>query len=99
MAWKLRRLTPCDTIQVRTHDSDYRIFLLDPESQRVLVEGGSFFAEPTEAILSGSTFGGCMLKVGWIGLGLHLEIYAHGQTIVTAPVESLRVEREVSKAV
>lgn len=89
----LRTLEPCDTIHARTYNHDYEIFLLDPESGRALVRGGKYFVEPTEATVSGSTFGGCMLKLGWLGVGMHMEIHAAGQCLVTTPVESLRVEK------
>jgi hypothetical protein len=88
----LTALEPCDTIHVRTRDSDYEIILLDPKSGRALVRGGECFAEPVEATVSGSTFCGCMLKAGWLGVGLRMEIYANGQRTVTSPVQSLRVE-------
>lgn len=88
----LGTLEACDTIQARTRNSDYEIYLLDPESGRALVQGGEYFTEPTEATVSGSTFGGCMLKVGWLGVGLRMEIYVNGQRIVTSPIRSLRVE-------
>jgi hypothetical protein len=91
----LRELAPFDTICARTLNTDYRIFLLDPRSGRALVQGGRFFAEPVEAVVSGSTLGGCMLKIGWIGLGLRIEICANGQSIVTSPVQSICVQREV----
>jgi hypothetical protein len=89
----LMTLKSCDTIHVRTRNSDYEIFMLDPESALALVRGGEYFAEPVEATVSGSTFGGCMLKMGWLGVGLRMEIYANGQRTVTSPVQSLRVER------
>jgi len=89
----LTALEACDTIHVRTRNSDYEIFLLDPKSGRALVRGGECFAEPMEATVSGSTFGGCMLKAGWLGVGLRMEIYANGQRTMTSPVQSLRVER------
>jgi hypothetical protein len=89
----LMALEACDTVNVRTRNSDYEIFLLDPKSGRALVRGGEYFAEPVEATVSGSTFGGCMLKAGWLGVGLRMEIYANGQRTVTSPVQSLRVER------
>jgi hypothetical protein len=89
----LTALEACDTIHVRTRNSDYEIFLLDPKSGRALVRGGEYFAEPVEATVSGSTFGGCMLKAGWLGVGLRMEIYANGQRTVTSPVQSLHVER------
>jgi hypothetical protein len=90
----LRTLTAFDTIHARTLNSDYYLFLLDPQAGRVLVQGGHFFPEPVEATLSGSTFGGCMLKMGWVGVGLRIELCANGQRIVTSPVQSLRIERE-----
>jgi hypothetical protein len=88
----LMTLKACDTIHVRTRNSEYEIFLLDPESARALVRGGEYFAEPVEATVSGSTFGGCMLKMGWLGIGLRMEIYANGQRTVTSPVQSLSVK-------
>ena len=88
----LMELKPCDTIHARTRNSDYEIFLLDPNSGRALVQGGEYFAEPVEATVSGSSFGGCMLKLGWIGVGLRIEFYVNGKRTVTSPVQSLRVE-------
>jgi hypothetical protein len=88
----LPALKACDTIHVRTRNSDYEIFLLDPKSGRALVRGGEYFAESVEATVSGSSFGGCMLKMGWLGVGLRMEIHASGQRTVTSPVQSLRVE-------
>jgi hypothetical protein len=87
----LMELEACDTIYVRTRNSDYEIFLLDPKSGRALVRGGEYFAEPVEATVSGSTFGGCMLKAGWLGVGLRMEISVNGQRTVTSPVRSLSV--------
>ena len=89
----LMALDACDTIHVRTRNSDYEIFLLDPKSGRAIVRGGECFTEPVEATVSGSTFGGCMLKAGWLGVGLRMEIYVNGQRTVTSPVQSLRVDR------
>ena len=88
----LTALEACDTIHVRTRNSDYEIFLLDPKSGRSLVRGGEYFVEPVEATVSGSTFGGCMLKAGWLGVGLRMEVFVNGQRTVTSPVQSLRVE-------
>lgn len=88
----IRALAPFDIIRLKTLNSDYYIFLVEPETGKALVQGGRFFAEPIEAVVSGSTFGGCMLKMGWIGVGLRVEICYNGQRIVTSPVQSLEVE-------
>ena len=88
----LMALEACDAIQARTRNSVYEIFLLDPNTGRALVRGGKYFAEPMEATVSGSTFGGCMIKMGWLGVGLRMEVYANGRRTVTSPVQSLSVE-------
>ena len=64
------------TLVVRTDNSVYRITIVGPYAREVLVQGGKFFPERTRACLSGSTFGGSCLKLGWVGLGLHLEFHA-----------------------
>ncbi|HWQ32510.1 MAG TPA: hypothetical protein VNQ79_06470 [Blastocatellia bacterium] len=89
----IKNLAAFDMIRARTLNSDYRIFLLDPAAGRALVQGGAFFEEPVEAVISGSSFGGCMLKIGWVGVGLRIEIFARGQRIVTSPVQELSLER------
>src|SRR5262245_55868559 len=89
----LMTLEACDMIQARTRNSVYEIFLLEPKSGRALVRGGKRFAEPVEATVSGSTFGGCMIKIGWLGVGLRMEIYENGHRKITTPIQSLRVRR------
>ncbi|MBO0799714.1 MAG: hypothetical protein J2P31_12910 [Blastocatellia bacterium] len=94
----LETLSPCDIIHVRTCNSDYEIFLLDPESGRALVKGGKLFALPMEVTVSGSTFGGSMLKLGWLCEGLPMELNANGQRILTSPVQNLRIEHQSARA-
>jgi hypothetical protein len=88
---ELQTLAVHDTIYARTCHSDYQILLLDPESGQARVQGGRYFVEPVDATVSGSTFGGCMLKLGWLGIGLRIEIYANGRHILTSPLQSLQV--------
>ena len=90
----LRALAPFDTLSVATCNSEYQLFLLDPETGRVLIRGGRFFAEPAEAVVNGATFGGGRLKLGWVGVGLPMEISVNGQLLITSRVCSLRVEHE-----
>ncbi len=88
----LESLAPLDTLRVRTLNSDYRIFLLDSSTGRALVDGGCF-PEPVEAVVNGSNFGGSTLKVGWIGIGLRIEMWAEDRLVSTSPVQSFYVER------
>ncbi len=80
------------TLVVRTDNSAYRITILRPHAREVLVQGGKFFPARTRACLSGSTFGGSCLKMGWVGLGLHLEFHAGDQWIITSHVRAIAVE-------
>ena len=61
------------TLMVRTDNSVYQITILQPYAREVVVQGGAFFPERTRACLSGSSFGGSCLKLGWVGVGLHME--------------------------
>jgi hypothetical protein len=88
----LRSLAPFDTVCARTVNTNYYIFILEPETGKALVQGGRYFEEPIEATVSGSTFGGCMLKMGWLGIGFRIEFYSGGQRIVTSPVQTIRIE-------
>ena len=80
----LRDLAPMTTLHVQTRNSQYRIIVSSGEA--VLVEGGQFFPCLTAAHVSGASVGGSFLKVGWIGVGLRMEILVDGRRIVTSPV-------------
>ena len=87
----LNDIDPLTVLHVETHNSLYRIIV----SMRtdVLVEGGKFFPTLTRARLAGSTFGGSMLKMAWIGIGMHMEICGDDGPIVTSPVRCISVEQ------
>jgi RNA polymerase-binding transcription factor DksA len=89
----LETLAPYDTICLRTRNSDYRIFMLDPKTGRALIEGGCHFVEPVEATVNGSTMGGSRFRVGWIGIGLRIEFSTDSKIASTSPVKSFNVER------
>src|SRR5262245_30435816 len=80
----LRDLAPMTTLHVQTRNSQYRIIVSSGDA--VLVEGGQFFPCLTPAHVSGASVGGSFLKVGWIGVGLRMEILVDGRRIVTSPV-------------
>ena len=90
----VREAEPLVPILVITQNSLYRIIPLRWGDSDVLVQGGQFFPEPTEASLVGSTFGGSFLMMHWIAVGMHLEIDpAHGEgPIITTRVANVRIE-------
>ena len=86
----LRDLEPLTRLVVRTCNSEYQ-FLVSAGGD-VLVEGGRFFDHPTPAVLEGASLGGSFLKVGWIGVGLRMEIRDASRRIVTSPVRHIATE-------
>ena len=81
------------TLVVQTDNSVYQITILQPHTREVFVQGGAFFPERTRACLSGSSFGGSCLKIGWVGIGLHMEFVAadRDQWVLTSHVRSITV--------
>jgi hypothetical protein len=88
----LERLEPFDTILLRTHNSDYRILLLDPATGRALVEGGDYIVEPTEALVRGSAVAGDTFKGGTISVGSRLEMWVDERAFLTSPVKTVWVK-------
>lgn len=87
-------LAPLTLLTVTTYNSTYRFVVRDRST--VLVKGGRFFPEFTEARLAGSGFGGSMLKLDWIGVGLRMEIWSDGRPIITSPVRLIATEPDTA---
>lgn len=88
----LETLNSFDTIILRTHNSEYRILLLDPKTGRALVEGGAYLVEPSEALVRGSAAPGYDFKSGTISTGCRLEIWVEERALLTSPIESVQVK-------
>lgn len=91
----LRSLPPGTELVVDTRNSRYRLVMLE-DGPNVLVQGGPYFGQETVARVEGSIVRGSLLKIGWIGLGLCLEMSARGQRIVTSCVRSIRIANSVA---
>lgn len=83
----LRLLEPLTELDVQTRNTRYHIVV--SRDADIVIQGGAFFPTPTRAHVEGSSLGGNLLKVGWIGLGLRMEIVADGRRIVTTAVRSI----------
>ena len=77
------------TLIVHTDNSEYRLVVLDGALHRVLVEGGAMFPQAVPAVLQGASAGGSIVKTGWIGVGLRMELFADPQWVMTSPVRSI----------
>ena len=83
---EIGHLRPLTKLNVQTHNSFYHVTLLDPSESIALVQGGRYFQEPSEVYLCGSSYGGTLLKMSWIGFGMRMEILSQGRRVVTSPV-------------
>ena len=94
-AWRdgvqVDRLAALDHITVCTKHSTYEIILVSPTTAEVLVRGGAFFPEFTQARLAGCTLGGSFLKLRSIYVGFHIEFALRDGIIITSPVRTIDV--------
>lgn len=87
----VRSLQAGTEVVVNTCNSRYRFVMLDAGRRNATVEGGPYFAHSTGVRIEGSTLGGSMLGVGWIGVDLSLELSYGGERVVTSRVRSIDV--------
>ena len=85
-------LEPGTTLLVHTRNSEYRFVILSDDAA-ALVKGGALFPEATVVRFGGATAGGSTLKVGWILVGFHMEMWTDGRHVKTSPVSSIAIER------
>lgn len=78
------------TLLVQTKNTLYRIEKRGDEDY--LISGHPRYCpEPTKANIHGSTWGGSMLKVGFVGRGMRLEFSISGEgTITTSEIQDVR---------
>ncbi len=87
----LAQLEPFSRLQVETRNTLYDLTVLDPWEGRLVIQGGRYFPTPTSVILIGSSFGGSLLKLRWLGSGLRIELMAGDVKVVTSPVKTVDV--------
>jgi RNA polymerase-binding transcription factor DksA len=92
----LEDLNSFDTILVRTHNSNYRILLLDPKTGRTLVEGGGYLPEPSEGLIKGSALPESPFNTGAICIGGRLEMWVDERVFLTSPVASVEVKHNTT---
>jgi hypothetical protein len=93
----VHRLEPLTRVLVRTCNSEYRLIVSSDGG--VLVQGGRFFEQPTQAVLEGASLSGGLLKIGWIAIGMRMEIRNQSRRVVTSPVRQITTDQGRSTGV
>ena len=77
-------------LEVRTENTTYR--LVNCGGRHVMIAGHpEFCPEPVRVQVNGSSWGGSMLKVAFIGRGMHLEFHhPRFNTVVTSRIVEIR---------
>ena len=91
---QLETIEDMEKLVVRTENSVYEITVICGRTGDILVRGGRFFTEFTEARLAGSSLGGSFLKLRGIYVGFNLEIHFDKRLIITSRVRQISVLME-----
>jgi hypothetical protein len=87
----LEDLSPSTVLQIETRHHCYTTVALGG-SQVLICGHPKYCPQPTKVNIAGSTWGGSMLKLRFIGRGMHLE-FSHPEyqtPIVTSPIQEIR---------
>jgi hypothetical protein len=76
-------------VTVETQNNTYKLRVLG--DRMVAVQGGRYFESEQERPFHGSTFGGSMLKMNWIGYDMRMEFGNGRGVITTSPVRTALV--------
>jgi hypothetical protein len=91
-------LEPGTRITVVTKNSTYRLDVIDGAEGRATIVGGSVFPEHTAIRVEGATDGGSLIKSGWIGVGLRLELTSGMRRITTSRVKAVEIDPPLASA-
>lgn len=86
----LRDLPPGSELSIQTRSRSYKMVVLG-DSTALLSGHPTFCPDPAEVQINGSTWGGSMLKMKFVGRGMHLEfVHPVYRTILTSRIIDIR---------
>lgn len=90
---KLRDLEVGRTLKVQTRNTTYLVKRVSPGPSGFEISGHERFCPtPKPACIHGSTWGGSMLKMEFLGRGMHMEFHLNDdpcQTYTTTPISEI----------
>ncbi len=89
---------PANTgLEIRAGKDVFTLLVVDPAAGKLKIRGSEYLPELKDGTLNGSTFGGSMLKAGYIGAGMCLEVVIPGVGILrTTAVEQIGIAGQPS---
>lgn len=95
----LEELAPATVLQIRTQNHCYTAVLLG-RSNALLSGHPQYCPEPVLVVIAGSTWGGSMLKLHFVGRGMRLEFHhpEYRTPIVTSSIQEIRECPQLSSA-
>lgn len=87
-------LQPRTVLQIQTQHHCYTALFLG-DNQALIWGHPEFCPQPVPVAIAGSTWGGTMLKVRYVGRGMRLEFHHPGYRtpIVTSPIQEINEQR------
>lgn len=79
-------------LEVQTQNTLYKIRKV--QNRVFEVQGGKYFPSPIETQINGSTWGGSMLRIKWLGIDMYMEIIVPGpkpKLITTSSINSITI--------
>ena len=96
----LDTLPPSTVLQIQTMNHCYTAVLLGG-SEALLSGHPEFCPKPVQVAIAGSTWGGSMLKLQYVGRGMHLEFRhpEYSTPIITSAIQEIRdAQSELAQA-
>ena len=76
-----------DRLEIKTVNTTY---ILEKRDDGFYLSGNKKYCpEPTKVIINGSTFGGRLIKIGFIGLDMHMEYILSGKVLTSSSVQEI----------
>src|SRR5258708_1502008 len=94
----VKELKVGERVEMQTRNT---LYLIEKREDGLYISGHLGYCRvPTKAYIHGSTWGGSMLKVGFVGVGMHLEFATdeHPDAITTSTIADVKLIAEKSEA-
>lgn len=87
----LKKLLPGHSARITTTSGTSYIIHRGPDSSLTIEGHPEFCPREVACSIPGSTWGGSMIKVGFVGLGMHMEFWINRECYTTTPVKRIEV--------